>query len=298
MPSQLCRLPPTRPLAAASYCMALLLVLLLCPLPAQSSQAPCKPRYPTPQALAAMYDLAALTADTLDVMDSADVFIVARSGQDLTRYGLNHSHLAFLLRDKSNNWQVIHLLNHCKSDVSSLHREGLVNFIGETAESPAGIRIGILAAPIRAAIAQLLAEPASQVRRLHQPRYSAVAYPWRTDFQNSNQWILEVIAAAMAQTFEGRTLDNRKASAAWLQQQGYTPSRLPIGLIKRLGARFLVKNATTTDHPWRERLSGHYSVVTVESVFDFLQRSGALERDMILVLPPVTPAISADLEVR
>jgi len=294
MPTASRRLRLTMPIAV---CVVLLLALLLCPLPAQSSSTACKPRQPTPQALAAMYDLAALTADTLDAVDSANVFIAARSGQDLTRYGLNHSHLAFLLRDTRGNWQVVHLLNRCQSNTSLLYREGLVNFIGETAEKPTGLRIGILAAPIRAALAQLLAEPAHQARRLHQPRYSAVAYPWRTDFQNSNQWILEVTAAAMAQTAEGRTLDNRKDSTAWLQQQGYRPSRPSTGLIKRLGARFLLKNATTTDHPWHERLSGHYSVVTVESVFDFLQRSGALEREMILVLPPAIAVTTQTLEV-
>jgi len=279
------------PIKSLLYSTSCVLVLLLCSLPVQSSSTTCKARYPTPQTLAAMYDLAALTADTLDTLAGVNLLIAARSGQDLTRYGLRHSHLAFLLRDNLGNWQVIHLLNRCQSDFSALYLEGLVNFIGETATHPDGLRIGILTAPLRRTIAQLLAEPAEQVRRLHQSHYSAVAYPWRTDFQNSNQWILEVIAAAMAQVNENRRLDSRKDSTAWLQQQGYLPSKLSISLVKRLAARFFIKNATVTDHPWRERISGHYSVVTVESIFDFLQRSGALEREMILVLPPSTTAV-------
>jgi len=290
MPALPCRRlsPPLRsaPLIR-QLCLALLLGLLLSPAQAQSN-AGCKPRYPAPEALAAMYDMAALTADTLDALDGVEVLIAARSGQDLSRFGLRHSHLAFLLRGEADNWQVIHLLNRCKSETSALYREGLVNFIGESAANPAGLRIGVPTPALRESLALLLDGTAGLARALHQPRYSAVAYPWRTRYQNSNQWVLEVTAAAIAYAADGRVLNNRNASTSWLQRNGYVPSRLHIGLGKRLGARFFVKNVAVTDHPGRERISGNYSVVTVESVFDFLHHSGALEREMTLVLPPVT----------
>jgi len=266
-------------------CLALLLGLLISPAQAQPDTR-CKPRYPAPEMQAATYDMAALTAETLDSLDNIEVLIAARSGQDLSRFGLRHSHLAFLLRDGTGSWQVLHLLNRCKSDSSSLYREGLINFIGESAQNPAGLRIGIPNLPLRTAIAQLLAGPALQARALHQPHYSAVAYPWRTQYQNSNQWVLEIIAAAMAQVNDGTVLDNRTASTSWLKQHDYIPSRLHIGLGKRLGARFFAKNVAVTDHPGSERISGNYSVVTVESIFDFLHRKGALEREITLALPP------------
>jgi len=282
-------------------CLALLLGLLLSPAHAQSVAA-CKPRYPAPEALAAMYDLAALTADTLDALDDVDVLIAARSGQDLSRFGLRHSHLAFLLRDEAGDWQVIHLLNRCKSDTSSLYREGLVNFIGESAQSPNGVRIGIPPPPLREALALLLDGSAGLARALHQPRYSAVAYPWHVQYQNSNQWVLEVTATAMvhagadavtsglmARATPDLVLANRAIITSWLKQAGYTPSRIHIGIGKRLGARFFVKNVAVTDHPARERISGNYSVVTVESIFDFLHRNGALEREMTLTLPTAAP---------
>ncbi len=34
--------------------------------------------------------------------------------------------------------------------------------------------------------------------RLHEAHYNLVAYPWSTEYQNSNQWVLETIAAALA----------------------------------------------------------------------------------------------------
>jgi len=276
----------------SSVLLALLLLLLPAPLPAQPNQADphtgrCKPRYPSPEMQAAMYDLAAITADALDELPpQAHVLIAARSGQDLSRYGLRHSHVAFFLYDEENNrWQAIHLLNRCKSDTSALYREGLVNFIGESATQPAGLRLGIPTPALQAAIVDLLTEPAQQARALHQSRYNAIAYPWGTNYQNSNQWILEVTAAAMAHINEGTVLNDRHASTTWLKEHGYMPSRLHIGWGKRIGARFFVKNATTRDHPRRERRGGNFSVVTVESIFDFLHQRGVLEKEITLILP-------------
>jgi len=277
--------------------LLLMYVLFAAPLHAQNDPqtSRCKPRYPSPHMQAAMYDLVAITADTLDEFPEVKLLIAARSGQDLSRYGLRHSHVAFFLRDENTGrWQVIHLLNLCKSATSALYREGLVNFIGESAAQPAGLRLGIPTPPLQNAIAQLLAEPAQQARALHQSRYNAIAYPWGTQYQNSNQWILEVTAAALAQITDGTVLDNRHASTMWLKENGYMPSRLAIGLGKRIGARFFVKNATTRDHPRRERRGGHFLVVTVESIFDFLHQHAALEKEITLVLPQVIAEENTD----
>jgi len=266
----------------------ILLIGLIINLPLYASERPCKPRYPSPEMQAAMYDLAAITLDAFDNLPAdVNVLIAARAGQDLSRYGLRHSHVAFLVRNETGNWQVIHLLNRCKSKTSSLYREGLVNFIGETAPNPAGLRIAIPVAPLRTAIAALLTEPAIQARALHQSRYSAIAYPWGTKYQNSNQWILEVIAAAMAQVNDGTVLTTRHASTRWLQEHSYHPSRLHIGFIKRVGARLFAKNVAVMDHPYQERWSGTYSVVTVESIFDFLYQQNAIMEEITMMPPSI-----------
>ena len=248
--------------------------------PAALAQPPaCAPRYPPPTTMAAMFDMAALTADTLDALPGVDVAIAARGGQDLSRYGLRHSHLALLRRDAAGRWEVLHLLNRCQGGTSALYREGLVNLVGESAIRT-DLRVGIPTAAVRAALAPLLEGDAAPARALHQPRYSMLAYPGSTDYQNSNQWVLEVLAAAMARAGEGRVLDGRSATRDWLQRNDYRPARLHIGLGKRLGARLFADNVAVTDHPASERLSGNYSVVTVESVFDFLHHRGALEREL------------------
>ncbi|WP_313400008.1 DUF2145 domain-containing protein [Stenotrophomonas sp.] len=253
--------------------------------PAFAQQA-CSPRYPPPTTVAAMFDMAAVTADTLDALPDVDVAIAARGGQDLSKYGLRHSHLAFLVRNDAGSWDVVHLLNRCKTDNSDLYREGLVNLVGESSITT-DLRVGIPTPEVRAALKTLLAGAAAQARALHEPRYSMLAYPGSSQYQNSNQWILEVTAAAMAQATGETALADRDTALAWLKQKGYLPTRMHIGIGKRLGARFFADNVAVTDHPASERISGNYSVVTVESVFDFLHRSGALERE--LAIPHQTP---------
>src|SRR5690606_2256399 len=142
---------------------------------------------PSPTTIAAMFDMAAVTADTLDALPGVDVALAARGGQDLSKYGLRHSHLAFLLRNDAGSWDVVHLLNHCKSDNSELYREGLVNLVGESAISN-DLRVGIPTPAIREQLKQLLSGAAPHARALHQPRYSMLAYPGSGEYQNSNQW--------------------------------------------------------------------------------------------------------------
>ncbi len=258
---------------------ALLCGLLLGTAALAHAEPQCVERYPTPAALASMFDVALATTDALDALDGVDVVLVARGGQDLSKYGLRHSHVAFLLREDDGQWRAVHLLNPCKTADSHLFREGVATFIGETS-AHTDLRIGVPTTALRATLKTMLTQPAIQARALHEARYSVVAYPFSTEYQNSNQWILEVLAAALAQNEDGTLIVNRTQAQAWLKQHKYRPSTLHIGVAKRLGARFFVPNAAVTDHPAGERISGNYSVVTVESVFDFVQQQKGLQMEL------------------
>ncbi|MBO9768975.1 MULTISPECIES: DUF2145 domain-containing protein [Xanthomonas] len=266
-----------------------LLVLATLPLSATATTPRCVPRYPTPQATAAMFDMATSTAQALDALPDAKVVLLARGGQDLSRYGLKHSHLAFAVRDDDGIWRVRHLLNRCKSDASQLYVEGLSNFVGESAVSH-DLRVGVLTPAIQQRLRALLSDSGELAHRLHETRYSMVAYPFSTDYQNSNQWVLEVLAAALAADAQPPTvIGDRRASQAWLQAARYHPSILHLDLKQRVGARFVAANATTTDHPVGERVSGNHSVVTVESVFNFLHQRDALAQELSIPHATATP---------
>lgn len=274
--------------------LSIALLLLLAPASAWANSGTCRERYPSPAAEAAMFDVAWTTAERLDALPDVDVVIAARGGQDLSRYGLRHSHLAFLLRDDDGRWRAVHLLNRCKTDSSRLYYEGLANFIGETG-GHTDLRIGLLQPALAARLKEMLQLPATAAHALHEPRYNAVAYPYRTDFQNSNGWVLEVLAAAMAAPDGADPLHDRNQVQQWLRANGYLPSVLHISLGKRVGARVAVANATTTDHPLAERVSGNYSVVTVESVFDFLRVRQQLPQELSIPHVPVAGAAAAAL---
>jgi len=275
-----------RPAMTARLHRALLCAMLMGAAAIAQAEPACVERYPTPAALASMFDVALTTTEQLDALEGVDVVLVARGGQDLSRYGLRHSHVAFLVREDDGQWRAVHLLNPCKTAQSHLFREGVATFIGETS-SHTDLRIGVPTPALRDALKAMLTQPAIQARALHEARYSVVAYPFRTEYQNSNQWVLEVLGAAMAQVDEGTLIVNRTQAQAWLQRHRYTPSTLHIGVAKRLGARFFVPNAAVTDHPASERISGNYSVVTVESIFDFLQQRSSLQQELSVAHVPV-----------
>lgn len=58
----------------------------------------------------------------------AHAVLLARAGQDLTRYGQHWSHVAWAYRSDAGPWRVVHLLNVCGSSRSVLMRQGLGEF--------------------------------------------------------------------------------------------------------------------------------------------------------------------------
>lgn len=247
----------------------LLSVFLMLFVPARAHASDCVAHYPAPETTARMFDAAQELRRSLNALSpQTDVVLLARGGQDLSRFGLVYSHLAFALRDEHGQWRAVHLLNHCKTGHSDLYREGLVNFIGESVLR-ADILVLVPQADVQEQLKGLLIGSQEALRSLHQPRYNLAAYPFSTQYQNSNQWVLEVLVAAV--TAGSPSSRDRKQIQTWLRNKGYRPGILHIKLHERLAARFGIDNATTVDHPVGERLSGDYSVVTVDSVIDFMK---------------------------
>ena len=123
-------------------------------------------------------------------------------------------------------------------------------------------------ADIQARLRLLLADN-RRVQTLHTPAYSMVAYPWAQQYQQSNQWAIETLA--LSQVGSGTT---RELAQAWLRFKGYEPRVLRIGALTRQGGRIAAANVAFDDHPDEKRFSGRIETVTVDSVFDWLQRAG------------------------
>ncbi|HWH82293.1 MAG TPA: DUF2145 domain-containing protein, partial [Burkholderiaceae bacterium] len=109
----------------------------------------------------------------------------------------------------------------------------------------------------------------ARVAQLDTPAYSMVAYPWAQTYQQSNQWAIETLA--MTQEPAAQT---RERAQAWLRLQDYRPTTLHLGPLQRLGARLTAANVAFDDHPDAKRFSDRIETVTVDSVFQWMRRSG------------------------
>ncbi len=197
----------------------------------------------------------------------ADLALVGRVGADLSRHGLKYSHMGIVFRrHPKGRWLFVHLLNQCGGDRSGLYDEGLLNFFMDDPHRLEAV-IMIPSPSLQRKLARTLAKGAGHA--LHQPRYSMLAYPFSTTYQNSNQWVLELIAAAQSGGAD------RGLIQAHLRATGYQPDRVRLSALERLGAALTRANISFTDHPLSERLNGEYSVVTVSSVLRYLDKIDA-----------------------
>jgi hypothetical protein len=105
-------------------------------------------------------------------------------------------------------------------------------------------------------------------RQFKAARYNMLAYPFNDASQNSNQWVLEILAAALS-VADVRT---RAHAHLYLKRSGYEPSTIHLDALTRLGAAATRQNINFDDHPFGKRMSGRIETATVESLLQFLQR--------------------------
>ena len=227
----------------------------------------CEKRPPDPTSVASGMALAAATTRALDA-NGAAVVLLARAGQDLSKYGLAYSHLGFAYRETMDGkpvWRVLHKLNHCGTAESALYRQGLGEFF---LDNPYRYEAAFvtLSSDLQVRLLPLLRNNAL-VGTLSEPHYSMVAYAWGQSFQQSNQWALETLAGAL-----DPAASTRARAQAWLQLHDYQPTVLHIDALTRLGGRMTRANVAFDDHPDSKRFSDHIETVTVESMFAWMQR--------------------------
>jgi hypothetical protein len=218
----------------------------------------------------AAVDAGARLVETLEA-SGAEVAIVARIGTDQSERGIRYTHAGLSWRDHpAGRWHFVHLLNHCGRGSSDLFDNGPVNFF---LERPFRYDAWVIvpSAGLQRALADQLR--AGVEERIHEPGYSAIAHPFRLRYQNSNQWLLELIALAL----EPEGPRTRAFAQQVLRRRGFEPERVRLGFFERVGARRM-DNVRLSDHQRRELRDGGYLYVSVASVARFLGEIGELER--------------------
>ncbi|WP_026355052.1 DUF2145 domain-containing protein [Massilia niastensis] len=241
----------------------LIALLAACVLPARAG-AGCEERPLSALEAVASIDLARRTVEELDA-SGASVALVSRAGQDLDRYGVRYSHMGIVVRDHpAGRWTVVHELNECGADSSGLYHEGMGNFfLTDLFRHEAQLLIPGAATQARLARLMLGRTPL----RLHEPRYNMLSYAFSTRYQNSNQWVLETLAAAHAGADQVAT---RAEAQAWLRQARFQPLTIDVPTAVRLGARMFRTNVAFDDHPFERRMAGRIDTVTTEAILRFV----------------------------
>lgn len=221
------------------------------------------------------FGLALKVREALD-QSGARVVLLGRVGQDLSKYGLRYSHVGFVWRDHpEGRWLGVHLLNECGTAVSNLYNQGLANFFADDLFAWDAL-ILIPSPEVQQRLAEHLVGQAPL--RFHQARYNMVAYPYSSQYQNSNQWVLEILAESLA----GKYFAGRDEAQRWLREAGYHPTTLQIPMFTRLGGRMFKANVAFDDHPTDRRMAGQIDTVTVDSIADFLTRQDAATRRQVI----------------
>ncbi len=220
--------------------------------------------------------LAQQTAQALDA-SGAEVVVLARAGQDLSKYGLRYSHLGFAYQTPDGQgghvWRVLHKLNQCGTAASSIYRQGLGEFFMDDLWRFEAAWV-VPTPDVQTKLIGVLNDERRAIQMHHKP-YSLVSYAWGQRYQQSNQWAVETLAMALEDdTNKPDGTVGRAQVQHWMQSHGYQPTVLHIGALTRLGGRMGSANIAFDDHPSAQRFSDQIATVTVDSIFEWMTRAG------------------------
>jgi hypothetical protein len=196
--------------------------------------------------------------------------LVARSGLDLARFGQRYSHAGISLKASANTpWSVRQLYYACDEKRPRIYDQGLSGFLFGSNDLREGyISMLLLPAEAAAALERAALDDARAVRLLG-PVYSANAYPFALDYQNCNQWVMELLAAAWGAP---QPVQGREQAQAWLREAGYEPTRFEVGNPVLMLAGKLVPWLHDDDHPADDLAQQRYQVSMPASIEAFVRQ--------------------------
>jgi hypothetical protein len=160
------------------------------------------------------------------------VALVSRSGLDLARFGMRYSHTGVSLKGSEiAPWSVRQLYYACDERRPRIFDQGLAAFLLGV-NDPSGGYVSAVFLPADAAAAlERAALDNPLALQLLGGTYSANAHPYALRYQNCNQWVMELLAAAWGAPAPAPGPDARAQAQQWLRAQGYEASefRLPFG---------------------------------------------------------------------
>ncbi len=177
--------------------------------------------------------------------------LVSRSGLDLSRFNIRYSHAAVAWREADGAWSARQLYYACDESRPRIFDQGLAGFAMGTDDPSLGY-VAIVRLPADAAAAlRSAALDTPRALRLLAARYSANAYPFSLRYQNCNQWVMEMLAAAWGGLADGDEL--RARAQDWLRSEQYAPEPIAVGSRLLMLASAFVPLLHLDDHPQEDR---------------------------------------------
>ena len=169
---------------------------------------------------------AALIKQELDA-SGEKVALIARSGLDLSRFGVRYSHAGVSLKASGNApWSVRQLYYACEEQRPRLYDQGLPGFLFGTDDPTVGYISIVLPGGVEAAALEGAALDTPRALRLLAGTYSANAHAFSARYQNCNQWVAELLAASWGALEDAPDL--RGQAQRWLAREGYEPAAIDL----------------------------------------------------------------------
>jgi len=236
---------------------------------------------------------------------NAEVVLLGNVGQDVSnnkfkvpsqffdKKSHKYMHTGLAYKDKiTDTWKVIHLLNGFDKCGEITNKSTISNGKLRTFFS-SNYKMDILYSIPPIEFQKKLKDAISNAETLHQSDYSAIANPSSDKKQNSNQFILNIIATAQkgnepcnseifkvetSGQFKHKSPNERSRMEAKIcaETLGLEPSIVIAPRYQSLAlslAPRLQKNVTISDHSYRSQISNNFPFVSAATVFEYLKKT-------------------------
>ena len=202
-------------------------LLLTLSVAARASGDPCALTLPSPEALGMAFALGEGVAQQAEAA-GAEVALVARVGLDLTKWGVEFTHLGWLWRPSpKDSWRIAHQLNVCGSTQARLYDTGPATFFMDSLTQYRA-RLAIPSPAMQAKLRQALASGLPE--KMMGTRYNFLAHPQSPTDQSCTGWALELLAGALSPT----PASSRTDAQSLLRERHYAPQIVQPNALTRL----------------------------------------------------------------
>jgi hypothetical protein len=217
-----------------------------------------------------LFRFGAVIKNELDASGHGLAFI-ARSGLDLDRFGVRYSHAGLSLKGGlSTPWAVRQLYYACDEKRPRVFDQGISAFLLGLNDPTLGYISIVFVPPEQAVTLERAVLDNRQALQLLGATYSANAYAFSLMYQNCNQWVAEMLAAAWG-GLDDSTPDLRPQAQAWLKDQGYQPSVFDLGWRPLMWLASFIPWLHDDDHPADDLGEARFRVSMPDSIESFVR---------------------------